>query len=261
MIQCLAIFQGPLQAFPNWWPFTSLPSQIKRAGKRERTKLSCSGPSAGHETLITFWYIEWFLYTSIKHYSKGQKGPRGKTMNLDPSSEVRRASLFVSLLKLSLLFRAMHLHMVQSEFPHTWCENGFSLSMKALIMHWNLRRSCKVTAPEQCSQISHIHFNTSKVVRRSNSIWTGNKKCSFEVLTERSVCLYIKWSLDLVTATQRLWWSFVPFSLTRCSVCLPLKRQFWGLEKSAPHDPLRHGWLQPSTSSGPRTITTFVEKV
>lgn len=168
-------------SFSIWWPFTSPPSQIKRAGKHVRTKSSCSGPSAGHEALITVWYIEWFLYSSIKHCSEGQKGPRRKKLNLDPSSEVCGASPFVSLLKLSLLFRAVHLHMVQSEFPHTWCENGLRLSMKALIMHWNLRRSCNVTAPAQnlsmpevnwcTSQISHICFSAS----RSKSIRASNK--------------------------------------------------------------------------------------
>lgn len=39
---------------------------------------------------------------------------------------------------------------------------------------------------------------------------------------------------------------FCPLFTHVCSVCLPLQRQFFGPEKSAPHRPLRHSWLDPT---------------
>jgi len=52
-----------------------------------------------------------FLESKGSHGKKNyEKKKKKKKLNLDPSSEVHRVSSFVSLLKLSLHFRAMHLH-------------------------------------------------------------------------------------------------------------------------------------------------------
>lgn len=149
----------------------AITNQTSRKAWKSQIKLFCWTWNTNH--ILIYRVVSVHFNKTLFFGSEGSQGR--KKMNLDPSSEVHRASPFVSLLKISLLFRAMHLQMVQSEFLHTWCENGLSLSMKALIMHWNLRRSCKVTAPEQCSQISHNRFSTSKIVGRGNGIWTWNK--------------------------------------------------------------------------------------
>jgi len=103
------------------------------------------------------------------HFNKtlflGSKGSHGKKKMMKKKKTTwpflwssQSESFCQSTKTLSALQGNAFTHIVQSEFLNTWCENGLSLSMKALIMHWIFRRSCKVTAPEQCSQISHNRF-------------------------------------------------------------------------------------------------------
>jgi len=114
--------------------------------------------------------------------------------------------------------------------------------MKALIMHWILRRSCKVTAPEQCSQISHNRFIHQKYWEEATAseheikmqFWSFHRKVY--LLAHKMIIRFSYWCTMTAVIFCPLFTHLVFCVFTTSNAVLPT-------EKSAPHrllSPTKH---------------------